>query len=76
MKSFKNLFQNQRAKINQTWNILSLGEGNSSLFNKRARSSSKGRCKNRMESFKNLLLKNSEAQKSWKLSYTEQRQVG
>jgi hypothetical protein len=34
MKSFKNLLsQNQLAKINQTSNKLSIGEGNSSLFN-------------------------------------------
>jgi hypothetical protein len=29
----KNLLQKKQAKINQTWYILSLGAGNSSLFN-------------------------------------------
>jgi hypothetical protein len=36
------LLQNQQAKINQTWNKLSFGEENSSLFKYRARSISKG----------------------------------
>jgi hypothetical protein len=31
-KFFKNLLQNQQAKINQTWYKLSFGEENSSLF--------------------------------------------
>jgi hypothetical protein len=37
------LLQNQQAKFNQAWYKLSLGEGNSSLFQSRARSPSKGR---------------------------------
>jgi hypothetical protein len=41
LKIFKNLLQNQLAKIDQTWHKLSLGKGNSSLFKQRARSSSK-----------------------------------
>jgi hypothetical protein len=41
--SFLNLLYSHRAKCNQTFYKLSLGKGNSSLFNERARSSSKGR---------------------------------
>jgi hypothetical protein len=41
LKNF--LLQNQLPKINQTWYMLSLNEGNSSLFKWRVRSSSKGR---------------------------------
>ena len=59
---FHLLLQNHWANFNQTWHKASLGEGNSSLFKRRALPFSKGRylrnIKNTLTKFKNLLLQN------------------
>jgi hypothetical protein len=65
MNIFKNLLQNQEAKINPLWYILSLGEGNSNFSNKGPGLLQRGdNHKNGVGSFKNLIFKNYEVRKA------------